>query len=75
MVRQIRPINPSDTADPPDPPDPVSGGVVRDLASSRAGGQDDSSLHKLPQTKVILSTALGIKGLYDKAFATKAFGI
>ena len=30
--------------DPPDPPDQVSGGAVRDLTSSRTGGQDDGSL-------------------------------
>ena len=36
-------------ADPPDPADQVSGGAVQNLPSSRAGGQDDGSLHKLPQ--------------------------
>ena len=49
-------MNPSpDPADPADPPDPadsadqVSGGAVQNLPSSRAGGQDDGSLHNLPQ--------------------------
>ncbi len=42
------------SADPPDPPDPaevVSRSAARTPPSTRAGGQDDVSLHKLPQTK------------------------
>ena len=36
--------SPPDPPDPPDRPDQVSGGAVRDLTSSRTGGQDDGSL-------------------------------
>ena len=36
--------DPADPADRPDRPDQVSGGAVRDLTSSRTGGQDDGSL-------------------------------
>ena len=39
--------------DPGNPPDQVSGGAVQNLPSSRAGGQDNDSLHKLPQIKSI----------------------
>ena len=39
----------ADPADPPDPPDQVSLSAARSLPSTRAGGQDDVSLNKLPQ--------------------------
>ena len=40
---------PPDPGFPADPPDPVSGAAARTLPSTRAGGQDDVSLNKLPQ--------------------------
>ncbi len=46
----------ADPADPPDPADPadqnnqVSLSAARSLPSTRAGGQDDVSFNKLPQT-------------------------
>ena len=44
--------DPADPADPPDPADladQVSLSAARSLPSTRAGGQDDVSLNKLPQ--------------------------
>ncbi len=35
------------------PPDQVSGAAARNHPSTRAGGQDDGSLNKLPQTKIL----------------------
>ena len=37
-------------ADPPDPPEVVAASAARTLPSTRAGGQDDVSYNKLPQT-------------------------
>ena len=42
------PPDPADPLDPPDPPDQVSGAAVRDLPSTRAGGQDDVSSKQTP---------------------------
>ena len=43
------PADSPDPGNPGNPADQVSGGAVKNLPSSRAGGQDDGSLHKLPQ--------------------------
>ena len=42
--------SPPDPPDPPDPPEMQSSGAGHTLGSTRAGGQDDGSWHKLPQT-------------------------
>ena len=43
------PPDPPDLADLADPADQVSLSAARSLPSTRAGGQDDVSLNKLPQ--------------------------
>ena len=41
--------DPADLADPPDPIDPVPEPGLGPSLTTRAGGQDDGSLNKLPQ--------------------------
>ena len=43
-----------ESADPPDPADQVSSTAARNHPSTRAGGQDDVSLNKLPQIILII---------------------
>ena len=44
------PAYPADPADPADQANQVSLSAARSLPSTRAGGQDDVSFNKLPQT-------------------------
>ena len=45
---------PADQADQADPPDQVSFATVRDLPSTRAGGQDDVNSKQTPSTHVLI---------------------
>ena len=44
--------------DPADPADRVSLGAIRDLPSTPAGGQDDVSSHKPPQTSICMQSVV-----------------
>ena len=70
---------PADPADPPDPAKVVSATAARSLPSTRAGGQDDVSYNKLPQTivrpsftqitpgrKGIGTNQIGVRGLPEQ---------
>ena len=54
-----------DSPDPPDPLEMVSSRADPTLGSTRAGGQDDGSQHKLPQITARLAKFAVLKLLND----------